>query len=165
MIKRIGTFLIAIIAFSLLAACASPPPISNQPTNIVAKVVASDTTIATGLQNASWNLDQAVAIGALAADDPAPPCLHSALQLAGLEAIAGAPSAQAFTPKVTDLISAGSVLYIQAKKLQGAKPFEASPSCKAIVGDVVLQALKAGFTGATTVIPGAGPLMSAIRGR
>lgn len=157
--------LCAILCVAVLAGCASPPKISSAPVNPVASVVASDATIATGLQNAAYNFDQAVAIGVLAADDPAAPCLHSALQLAGLEPLAGAPAVQSFTPKVTDLISAGSVLYIQAKQLQGAKPFEASTSCKAIVGDVVLQALKAGFTGATSAIPGAGPLLSVIRGK
>lgn len=160
-----GGILCAIVCAAMLAGCATPAPISNQPSNPVIKALASDATIATGLQNAAWNLDQAVAIGVLATDDPAPTCVHNALQVAGLESVASAPAAKSFTPKVTDLLSAGSVLYIQAKQLQGVKPFEASPSCKAIVGDIVLQAMKAGFTGATTAIPGAGPLLSVIRGK
>jgi hypothetical protein len=152
----------------ILAGCATPPQISNAPTSLqatIAKTVAQpDSLIATGLQDAAFNFDQAVAIGVLPADDPAPKCAHDALRLAGLEQVPGAVEAKSFTPRVSDAISAGSVLYIQARQAKGAKPFEASQDCKALLGTIVLDALRAGVAvrglpalsvlGGRAVIPG-----------
>lgn len=153
-----------IIATALLAACASPPPITNQPAALPIPIKA-DTTVGTGLVNAAYNLDQAVAIGALAKDDPAPQCVHGFLQQAGLEPVAGAPAAQNFTPKVTDMISAGSVLYIKAQQARGQRPYQPPVGCDAILGSLVRQAATAGFTAATTTIPGVGALQAVINGR
>lgn len=148
-----------------IAGCATPPPISNQPSNPVIKAVASDPTIATGLQNAAFNIDQAIAIGVLPTGDPAASCLHGFMQQAGLEAVPGQVAAQSFTPKVTDVISAGSVLYIQAAQAQGTALPAPPVGCDAILGKFVRQAVQAGFSMATTAIPGAGPLMGVIKAK
>ena len=150
-----------------LAGCATLPPISSDPGTDVARAIAPpDSTIATGLQNAAYNLDSAIAIGVLPKDDPASACVHGFLQQAGLERAPGqAVEAKSFTPKVTDLISAGSVLYIKAQqaKQAGAGALVLPASCNAIIGMFVVDSVKAGFAAATTVLPGAGPLLSIIK--
>ena len=48
-----------------------------------------------------------------------------------------------FTPRVTDLVSEGAVLYIeaqQAKRLVGGGAITIDPSCKALIGQFVLDA-------------------------
>lgn len=151
-----------------VGACATPPTISNAPKQdvIAAAIAKPDSTIGIGLQNAAWNLDQAIAIGVLPSDDPADLCVHAALQRAGIETTPGAVAAKSFVPKVSDAISAGSVLYIQAKQAQGAAPgITISTGCKALLGDVVLQGLAATAGAASVVLPGGGTLMNIIKAR
>lgn len=152
------------VMLAILAGCATPPPITSQPSTLPIPIP-QDSTVATGLQNAAFNLDQAVAIGALPADDPAPVCVHGFLQQAGLEALPGAPPSRSYTPKVSDLISAGSVLYIRAQQARAAGPYQPPAGCDAILGRLVREAAAAGLTAATTTIPGAGALQVLINGR
>jgi hypothetical protein len=145
-------------------ACTNPPPISSNPGQTVVKDItavapAPVATIQTGLLNAEWNLDQAIAKGILPANDPADTCMHAALTQIGIEpAPAGTPSAtppESFTPKVTDLISGGAVVYIEAqqvKKLESGGTI--APSCKQLIGQLVLDAAAVGIK----AIPGGGIL-------
>ena len=140
----------------MFTGCATPPTVSNAPTDsMVAQTIAPQgSTIAIGLQDAAFNLDSAVSIGVLQADDQAVACVHSALRLAGLEAIPGTTPARSFTPKVSDLISGASVLYIQQVQSRNQAPFTMSVGCKAVIGDLVIQGLGAGLAVANQSIPG-----------
>lgn len=130
--KRLIT--IAIVG-AALAGCAGPLQISSDPAPKV-----TNPTIVTDLQSAAFDLDSAVTVGALTADDPAPKCLHDVLQKAGIEVAPGAPVAQSFTPKIDGAASAGAVAYIlaqQAKKLSGGITVDVS--CEALLGRVVID--------------------------
>ncbi len=141
--------IIAIIAALTLAGCATQPPISG---NIGKDVVSSlpaptsgpslQGTVTQGLLDASYNLDNAVTVGALDANDPAPACLHAVLKDIGIDPSSTNPAAPSFTPKVSDLISAGSVLYIRARQLEHAtgSGITMTIPCKAIVGQMVIDA-------------------------
>lgn len=153
------------VMLSMLAGCATPPPITNTPQRELPIPIPADSSVGTGLINAAWNLDQAVGIGALPADDPAPSCVHGFLQQANLEPTPGAPPGKSYTPKVTDMISAGSVLYIRQRQAAGKAPYKPPASCDEILGAMVRQAAVAGFTQATTTIPGVAGLQSLINGR
>jgi hypothetical protein len=109
-----------------------------------------------GLQDATFNLDSAVTVGALDATDPAPKCFHSILTQLGADPANPAPAGSSFTPKVSDLISFGSVLYIRAqqlKKAQGAG-VAVPTDCKVLVTNFLLDAAGAGVKG----LPGGGLL-------
>lgn len=163
---------LAILAAAcLLAACTAsnpPPPISASPAQdaaAAASVLAPSSgpslqgTVTQGLQDASWNMDQAVIVGALDANDPAPACLHSVLTDLGLDPAKPASPAASFVPRVSDLISGGAVLYIraqQAKKLAAGGGPTFSIPCKALVGQLVIDAGKAAAQVGGNTLPGAG---------
>ena len=140
-------FVAALGLMTILGGCTTPPPISSNPVQGAANVLLPKTgPVVIGLQNAAWNLDQAIAIKVLPATDPADACLHSALQTIGADVgQAPIPSSQ-FTPRVTDLISAGSVAYIlaqQAKQLAGNAGSLIPASCEQLVGHFVLAGVNA----------------------
>ena len=142
--------LLATLPCLMLAACAANAPITNAPANtIVEKIVASNPTIASNLQDAASNLDNAISIGVLPANDPADTCVHTTLQGAGIEPVAGAPAIKSFTPKTGNPLADGSVLYIRAQqaKAQGAGTFTLPQNCYAIIGKFVID----GITSAATV--------------
>lgn len=168
--------LIAVIGLSLLlAACLSgcattPREISNAPIATLAPEPMS--TFNDGLKNSAYNLDKAISIGVLKPDDPAALCVHGVLQQLKLETAPGtsdAPPVQSFVPKVTDLLSAGSVLYIREQQLATALPAlvpTLPDACDALVGKLVLRSIRAGLTEAAVKLPGGGGvLLNAIRGR
>lgn len=142
---------------ALLAGCTNGPavaPISANPLQDVSGIIAPlapstgpslQGTVTQGLLDASWNLDQAVAVGALDAQDAAPACLHSVLGDLGIDPANPATAAPNFTPHVSDLISGGSVIYIRARQAEkaaasGGPTF--SLSCKALIGQFVIDAGK-----------------------
>jgi len=143
-----------------LSACA----ISNTPLGVGVKeggFVASD------LKAAAYNLDQAIAIGVLPEDDPAASCVHAVLGDLGLDGDGTATVAQSFQPKRDGLISTGAVLYIRARQLEKAREagrFKLPKDCKAIIGQIVIDAAKVARRGLRSLIPGSG-LISIIRGR
>lgn len=147
--------LFAALAALSVAGCASTPSqISGAPPG--GGVTVTSPTIVTDLQSAAYNLDNAVAVGALAATDPAPACMHDILVKAGVELPAGAVPAKSFTPKYDGVASAGTVAYIlvqQAKQLQ-ASGVQVDPSCEALVGRVVIDGMKATNKAAVSLIPG-----------
>jgi hypothetical protein len=153
--KRILILLVATTA--ALAGCASTPSKitgSGANTNLAAAAPAlpiTNPTIVTDLQSAAFNLDNAVAVGALSANDPAPKCLHGILQQAGIETPPGATAPQSFVPKNDGVASLGAIAYIQ---VQQAKRFAGTGvsvpvDCKALLGQFVLD----GMSGAAKVAP------------
>lgn len=142
----------------LLSACATPPPISSNPVQTATNAVAATPiggTVVQGLKDAEFNLDSAINIGVLAKDDPADACLHSSLVALGQEGGQTPLPTQSFTPKVSDLISAGSVAYIlamQAKTIQANGGLALPPSCEQLIGHFVLKGVSAP---ANAVISGA----------
>jgi hypothetical protein len=147
----------ALIGALALTGCATPAPISANPIQSVANVAASTQlggTVITGLQGAAWNLDQAIAIKVLPATDPADLCVHQALQAIGQDVGQTPTPVAQFVPKITDLLSAGSVAYIlayQAKQLAGNGGLTVPVSCQQIVGEFVLKGINAP---ANTIISG-----------
>jgi hypothetical protein len=134
-----------IVCFALLAGCTTIS--ANPARDALASSGKVGTTVQQGLLDASSNLDQAIAVGALDKADPAAACLHGVLQQLGIDPTLPVQGpGTSFTPKISDLISLGSVLYIRAQqlqKLQGAGVIT-PPSCKALIGQFVLDAAAAG---------------------
>ena len=157
-----------------LGACASngtPLPISANPIqdikNAVAPTTGTNDLVTQGLLDASFNLHSAVTVGALSATDQVPACVDSVLTDLGINPD-GTPTtqAQSFTPKVSDLISLGSVIYIraqQAKKLQAAGLPE-STSCDAVIGQIVRAAAKSGIKIGAGIVSGgiAAPILGVL---
>lgn len=148
-------FLLCIVPAFALCACAGIPTITGTPTGTL-PVPITNHTIVTDLQDAAFNLDQAVAVGALAANDPAPTCLHDLLQKAGIEVPAGGAAAKSFTPRNSGVASAGAIAYIfaqQAKSL-GTSGVSVDPSCEALVGRITIDGVKAANKATVGLIPG-----------
>jgi hypothetical protein len=111
-------------------------------------------TIVTDLQSAAYNLDQAVVVGALTADDPGPKCVHDFLVKAGVEAPAGGAVPGSFTPKHDGLASAGAIAYILAQQAKHATGQPVSANCEALVGRIVLDGANAARKSVPSLIPG-----------
>ena len=140
-------FSVGLLAMMLVGCTA----ISANPIRDVAKGPVGDVVVK-GLQDAAFNLDSAVKVGALSADDPAPACLHAVLTKLGADPANPVPPGASFAPRVSDLISAGSVAYIrlqQLKKAQGAGIAVPVP-CEAIIGRLLIDTA----SGAASVLPG-----------
>ena len=73
--------MLALVLLLALAGCTtiSANPIADLPKTHLGGVVIQ------GLQDASFNLDSAVTVGALTAADPAPPCFHAVLTRLGAD--------------------------------------------------------------------------------
>lgn len=130
----------AIVVALALAGCVSTPNLISG-TNVGQSTNITNPTIVTDLQSAAYNLDQAVVVGALLPDDPAPACIHAVLVKSGIEVPAGAAPAQSFVPKKDGVASAGAIAYIiaqQARRLSKEK-LTVDPSCEALVGRVVID--------------------------
>jgi hypothetical protein len=144
--------LVVVLLTLALAGCStiSGDPLQDVPKGPLGRVVIQ------GLQDATFNLDSAVTVGALSADDPAPKCFHSILVQLGADPASPAAPGASFTPKVSDLISFGSVLYIRAQQLKKSQGGGISvPSdCKVLMTNFLLDAAGAGVKG----LPGGGLL-------
>ena len=110
-----------ILILLMLSGCAITDPIGAK--------LSPGTVIENDLTATALNLDQAVAVGALPADDPAPACLHDLLSRTGA-------GQETFKPQIAGLISAQSILYIKAQQIKNRG--ELSASCKAIIGDILV---------------------------
>jgi hypothetical protein len=156
-----SSILLVLIPLALLVGCSTTPISANVAKDVLAAVpkpVSGPSfggVVQQGLLDASYNLDQGVAVGALDATDPLPGCLHGVLQQLGIDPTVPAPGpGKSFTPRVSDLISEGSVLYIRARqvqKLQGAG-VQTPVACKASIGQLMIDAAGAGLK----VQPGGG---------
>lgn len=135
----------------LLAGCSFlPDKISGQTLGL--NITSS--TVVTDLQSASYNLDSAVAVGALPKNDPAPACLHAVLVKAGIEILPGTTAPASFQPKYDGVASAGAVAYILAQQAKNAKTVPVDPNCEALVGRVVIDGVKAAKGAAVSVVTG-----------
>lgn len=112
-----------ILILLMLSGCAIDP---------IGAKLSPGTIIENDLTATALNLDQAVAVGALPADDPAPICLHDLLARTG-------QGQDTFKPKISGLISAGSVGYIKAQQLKNRG--DISAACKAVIGDILVGRL------------------------
>lgn len=150
----------------LAAACTSssvpPPVITNAPPaqqiNTAIQATPVGQTIDQGLLDTEFNLDSAIGIGVLPASDPADACVHQVNTQIGIEptpaGVTPPAPPQSFQPKVTDLISGGSVLYIlaaQAKAAVASGGISVPVSCEALIGQFVIRAGTVGLQ----AIPGA----------
>ena len=145
--------LLLALPLAMLAGCMNPAPISSNPAqtaiNDIANVVPASqkADLQSQMVNAEWNLDQAIAIGALPAGDPADACMHSVLTQLGIEP--GTPASTtptSFVPRTTGLLDSGAALYVQvqqAKQLAGGG-ITVPVGCQAVVGMFVIDAVKAG---------------------
>lgn len=150
-------FIFTIIAAVLLAGCVSTPNlISGSPTAGSLPLPITNPTVVTDLQSAAFNLDNAVTVGALAADDPAPKCIHDVLVKAGIEIPPGATPAKTFVPKKDGVASAGAIAYIiaQQAKAIARNPLVVDPSCEALLGRVVMDGASAMNKAVPAFIPG-----------
>ena len=157
-------YLAPVAACAFLAACANPAPISVNPiqsgVNVIAQAGGSTTTgladtVTTGITNADYNLGQAMQLGILPATDPAKACLDSVSTQLGI----GGTAPASFTPKVSDLISAGSVGYIYAQQVKqllanGGSGLAVSATCQQLVGQIVIDSATQLNKAAIGAIPG-----------
>lgn len=140
--------IISLTAMIFLAGCASAPVISSNPVQTVTNaVLPPGGTVVTGLQNAAFNLDSAIALKILPATDPVDGCAHGVLQAIGQDVgQTPAPPAPQFQSKITDLISGGSVAYIlaqQAKQIVANGGSIVPPNCEQIIGHLVILGINA----------------------
>lgn len=147
---------VAVVAAALLGGCVSTPDkISTTPIAGALPIPITNPTVVTDLQSAAFNLDSAVAVGALDPDDPAPKCVHDVLVKAGIEIPAGTVPAKSFAPKNDGVASAGVIAYILARQAQQIRKqgLVVDPSCEALLGRVVIDGVSA-VNRAVPIIPG-----------
>jgi len=110
-----------------------------------------NSALAKDLVSAAYNLDNAVLVGALPADDPAPACVHGVLINAGIELPPGTTAPASFEPKRDGLVSAGAIAYIKIQQLkaQSGKVLKVPVSCKALIGQIMVD----GLTAPTRILP------------
>lgn len=153
----------ALLLVLLLAACQTP--ISKSSSGIA---VASSSAVGKDLVATGHDLDNAVLVGALPANDPAVGCVHGVLKLAGLDtppctppvAPATTPACPAappsYVPENAGAISAGAILYIHAQQLKGTGSIVVPSDCKALIGGLVIDGLAVANKAAFPLLPGIG---------
>jgi hypothetical protein len=155
---------------AMLAGCVSTPekivetPKTDQPR---LPIPITSPAVVTDLQGMVSNLDNAMAIGALPADDRAAACGHDFLRQAGLENPSNAPEPKSFTPRRDGPLSDAAILYIQAqqaKQLAGTTRITVSADCKTMIGQFVIDGVMAARQ-AAGLIPGLRAAGAAILGR
>ena len=134
----------ALLVSLTLSACTQA--ISNSPVSLdSASVLGKD------LAAAKFNLDQAIAVGALPADDPAAGCVTAVLADLGLD-----KEAVSFEPQREGVVSVGAIIYIRVAQAKAFKDsFKLPSDCDAVVGRLVIDSVKAG----SRALPGAGLLL------
>ena len=127
-----------------VAACTST--ISSAPVGLdSASVLGKD------LAAAKFNLDNAIAVGALPADDPAAGCVTAVLADLGLD-----KDAVSFEPQREGVVSTGAIIYIRVAQAKAFKDsFKLPSDCDAVLGRLVIDSVKAG----SKALPGAGLLL------
>lgn len=137
----------------MLGGCTAP--ISGSITNDILSSASSGAIgqqVQSDLAATQYNLAQAVSVGALSANDPAPACVNQAVATLGLGA-----TGKSFTPQLAGVVSAASIAYIRAqqvKALAGSGTLQVPPACLQILGQMQLDALAAAIRAA----PGGGLL-------
>ncbi|MDE2469770.1 MAG: hypothetical protein KGL35_13790 [Bradyrhizobium sp.] len=146
---------VPIVCVSAVALAGCTAPISNSLPNDILSSAASGAIgqqVQSDLAATQYNLVQAVAVGALSPNDPAPACVNQAVATLGLGA-----QGKRFTPQLAGVVSAASIAYIRAqqvKALAGSGTLQIPPACLQILGQMQLDALAAAIKAA----PGGGLL-------
>ena|SRR5258708_1999529 len=133
------TIFATLFAVALLFGCASTPnKIVATPAAGSAPIpIAADLFIGKDLLSSQWNLQQAAAIGAIPANDPALVCVTDVVHKTGLD---GSAPPASFVPKNDGLISAGVIAYIIAQQAQALKGgIAVSPACLQLIGKNVVD--------------------------
>lgn len=142
----------AVCALSLVG-CTIGPDLKGTIVANVKTETAGDSIIIQGLKASKFNFAEAKRIGALKPDDPAEACVDSVLVSLGV----GGEVPQQFDPQVVDVISAGSVAYILARQLeaqQRSPGLQLSFDCKALIGQIVIDAGKVTAKAGSDFLPG-----------
>jgi hypothetical protein len=132
------------LALAVLTSSCAAAEISTAPLAVRSDVIAN------GLRDAAFNLRSAAELGILKPDDAALACVNDVVKDAGLEGEAP----KSFSPHVSDLISAASVAYIEAKRIQALRGTTLPQGCEAVIGRLVIDGAKAGVK----LAPGTGLL-------
>lgn len=137
----------ALALFVLLTGCVSTPEkiVATPQGSTVLTAISSNDRIAEDLKSATYNLDNAVAVGALLPDDPAPKCFHEVLKQTGLETTPGAEEPKSFVPKRDGILSDATILYVQAqqaRQIAGRGAVSVPADCKALIGTFVIDGLR-----------------------
>lgn len=133
--------LLLLTVVAVLTGCTrlSANPLQNLQGTLVGKTLVQD------IQDASWDLDQSLAVGILDLTDPAPTCLHDIMTKAGIDP--NAPKAPSFVPRRSGIVSEGAIIYAEVKILQrlqaGGLGGVVSPACKMVLGQFMIDALGA----------------------
>lgn len=144
---------LAIVVACSLSGCANPPPVTTSPiSTAIGAIPGAGSALTTDITDAQYNFNQAVAIGALPASDPAPGCLNQAVAIMGI----GATPANSFTPRIAGIVSGGSVVYIDAQQLKtltGGLPNVPS-NCLQLIGQIVVDVNQAAGKTVIGALPG-----------
>lgn len=131
---------IAILAVALSGCVSTPGKISSAgPDSAVAALpsIAPGKTVADDLAAAAKNLDQAVALGILPANDPAVACLGTVNKQ-----VHSGQEVKSFVPDNAGAISAGSIAYILAQQARSAGGIRLPVECEALVGRLVMDGMR-----------------------
>jgi hypothetical protein len=133
-------FYLPMIPLLLMSACVTT--ISGSPGAGLTSTPAG-AQLAADLKDASYNLNQAVVVGALGKADQAPGCLTAVMMQLGIIG----PPPLSFTPEVNGPISEGSVLYILAQQASALKngTGDIPVPCYALIGKFAVDAGKLGL--------------------
>ena len=118
---------VLIVMVVLMSGCAAPIGAKYEPGTVAGQLIVRD------LKAASANLNQAVAVGALQADDPAPGCLKAAVNRFG-------DGQETFEPEIDGVLSLSTIAYIRARQIENRAPV--SEECKALLGGILLRRLE-----------------------
>ena len=138
--------LFLIVTALLLGGCGTMISNSTGPS------VSPTSVLGTDLVAAASNLDQAIKIGVLPANDPADLCVHNALQQVGLEVVPGTPTPASFEAQNKGFVSGGSIVYIRVQMLKNLKVVGISDQCYALIGRLHVEGLKAAVLPASLLL-------------
>lgn len=133
--------LLLLLAFGL-SACSISSSLLGDVASLVGGSGSAGGLIARDMVATKFNLEKAVEVGALRADDPALGCLQMATAQLGI-----GQKAPSFEPQRAGVLSEGAIIYIriqQAKKLQGGTGADLPVSCLALIGLFVQDGAKLG---------------------
>lgn len=130
--------IMVLTALAMMVGCATPITNNNRSAGIA---ISPTSTVGTDLLSAAYNLDNAIKIGVLPANDPAAGCVHDVLKKAGIETDPNEAPPASFMPKSDGVASVGAIAYIRAQQLRDLKGIDVSIECKALIGTFVVDGL------------------------
>lgn len=126
---------LSVAAIGLLAACA---PLN---TPITATGTTTPSSFAQGIADANFNLQGAISVGALPANDKLAACVAALVP----PAPAAGTTVKSFVPKTGSLEADAAILYIRSQQAQAqvAAGLD-NASCDALVGHFIIQTVQSG---------------------